>query len=640
MRKQGLWGDLLRGLRSPWLYVCLVAALVVWGLAWQTPSSYTLDVGGRQDDAFVSHFYDKEPSPNSQPHPDFTYRWTRADSSLDWPGLGLGNLPVSVTLRLAPAPGIASPVVTATVRGQAFPIALAPGLHDYSFQVATSGFFETDFEIRLHTRTVSPPGDGRDLGVLVDTATLAPAGPAPPQPTVVLPVAELLRWAVSLTLLWQLAHWLSGSARVATILSALAVLVVAWGILAERPNLGLLAPEVPWLLLSAYPVALIGCVAATYLSPYRERSREVRWTAAAFAAAYLLRVGGMVYPQFRTSDIGLHIHNIEKVLRGVLLWQGTLPNGAPSPYPPLPYIVLAPFSALLPDLSLLLRVGVGLLDASCVLPLFYLGSRLAGTRAGTWAAWVYALLVAPFALFSTGVFSNLFGQAVFTWTLAAWGAALLAPRVSPRLWAALTTGFFLTFLSHYGMLIAAVAVAGLFVLFALVAGPADIRKRALGVAGALAVAGIAAFLVYYITVVDLLFAPTGGVSSSGGRGSFDLLGLPDLLRRRLDPDLGALALLLALAGWLTAGRHARGVILLTAAAAVAAFGFAGVSMVVGDNIRYALLLAPFVALGAGQLLARIAGRGRPGTGWAVVILAILFWQLLGAWLPLIFTRYH
>jgi len=428
---------------------------------------------------------------------------------------------------------------------------------------------------------------------------------------------------------------------------------VAWGAATERPNLGLLAPEVPILLLWAYPLALAARQAANAALALATRAAggsagvgarpaggPAELAAGALVAGFLLRLGGMVYPQFMSSDIKLHAHNIEKVLQGTLLWTGTLPNGAAQPYPPLTYLALAPFAGLVPDLTLLLRAGVGLLDAACVLPLLYLGARLAGPRAGAAAGWVYALLPAPFALFSAGVYANLFGGVVFTWTLAVWGEGLLHRRPRAALWLILGVGFFLTMLSHYGMLIAAGAVGGLFIGVTLVAGPRDLRRRALGVAGALAGAGLVAYLVYYVHFTAILLAPAGDVGARVGTGRIALGPVLDLLGRRLGPDLGGPALLAALAGWLSLRRGARGVQWLALATALAAISFATISLVAGENIRYALLLAPFVALGAGRFLSAVASRHGAGRGWAGLVGAAIWWHLLEIWLPLIFTRYH
>ncbi|HMA35946.1 MAG TPA: hypothetical protein VKY74_15895 [Chloroflexia bacterium] len=652
---------LARGLRTPGLYGCLLGALLVWALAWQVQTTYVLDVGGLDDDAFVRHFNDKEPDPKKFSNPPLTYRWSQQSSALVWPGLG--NAPLTVTLRLAGSRpgGLPPPVVTATVRGQTFPLAITNDLRDYPLAVGRGNPLDGDLAVQIAAPRCACPGDPRELGVLVDSATLTPASRNLFPPPVVPPIADLARWAAALGVLWLLVWRLSGQTRLATAAGGLAAAAIAWAALAERPNLGLLAPAAPVLLLGAYPLALIGVAAARAMDlsprPSPARGGESRvpfpgWgpvgpaegVAGALVAGFLLRVGGMVYPQFISSDIRLHAHNIEKVLAGTLVWTGVLPNGAPQPYPPLPYLALAPFAGLVPDLTLLWRVGGGLIDAACVLPLYYLGRRLGGPRAGAWAGWVYAALAAPFSLFSAGVFANLFAAAVFTWTLAAWGAVLLASRVRPGGWAALGLGFFLTALSHYGMLIAAVAVTGLYTVLALAIGPGVVRRRALGVAAALLLAGLGAYLVYYVHFTDVLLAPVQGVSRPPGppapAGGVSLAGLVDILRRRLGPDLGGLALLAAGAGWASLERRGQGLLLLAAATGLASLGFAAASLVAGENIRYALLFAPFVALGAGLLLARLAARGRWGRWWAILVLAGLFWHLLAVWLPLIFTRYH
>jgi hypothetical protein len=643
-------GLLVRAVRDPLLYAGLGVALVLWALAWQTKSVYTLDVGGLTDNAFVHGFNDKEPDRKVQPNPPFTYRWSQAVSEITWPGLGA--VPLTVTLRMGGSrPSGPAPAITVRVRGQAFPVALTNDLRDYPFAVPRGDPSAGDLTVRIEAPPFHPPGDPRELGVLVESATVTPQGLGAPRPGTVPPPADLARWAACLALIWLTAFRLAGDRRIALALLGLGALFVAWGAVAERPNLGLLAPEAPVLLLWAYPLALLARLAAGAVLRLVARAAgaprpALPWAggpaaaaAGALVAGFLLRVGGMVYPQFISSDITLHVHNIEKVLRGVLVWTGALPNEAPQPYPPLPYLALAPFAAIVPDLSLLLRAGVGLLDAACALPLLYLGARLGGAWAGAGAAWVYALLPAPFALFSAGVYANLFGAVVFTATLAVWGETLLARRVGPRLWAALAAGFFLTALSHYGMLIAAVGVCALCCALAWLGGPATLRRRATGGALALLAAGALAFAVYYWRFTGILLAPAAGVSATGPPGG-SLAAWLDVLRRRLGPDLGAPALLAAGAGWLSLAPHARGLIYLTLAAVGAALVFAALSLVAGENIRYALLLAPFVAIGAGLFLAGLAARGRAGLLGAALLGAVLLWRLLAIWLPLIFTRYH
>jgi hypothetical protein len=205
------------------------------------------------------------------------------------------------------------------------------------------------------------------------------------------------------------------------------------------------------------------------------------------------------------------------------------------------------------------------------------------------------------------------------------------------------------------MLIAAVAVAAAFIVLALLIGSPILRRRTLIVAGTLAVAGIAAYLAYYQHFLDVMLAQVRGVGAqvtpgggtvaaagdvTGGPAAITAVALLTLLGRRLGPDLGAAALLATLAGWGGAGRAARGVQVLVVATALAGIGFAALSLRAGENIRYAWLFAPLVAVGAGLFLSRLDRRGPGGLWWSVALVAVLAWHLLEIWLPLIFTRYH
>ncbi len=645
-RREGAW--LIRGLRTPGLWALLIAAGVVWTLAWQTKSVYTVDAGGLEDNAYVAHFYAKEPDPKANPNPPFTYRWSQAASDIVWPGLG--NVPVTVTLRLAGGRPVGQPppVVTATVHGQVFPLPVTNDLRDYSIAVGRGNPWDGDLAIHLHSTTFTPPGDPRALGVLVLGATVTPVDLGL-RPGVVPPPADLARWAAALGLLWLLTWRLTGSARAAAWLGAAGTAAVALGAVAARPDLGLLAPEAPVLLLWAVPLALGGLAAARALGVRGGAAARAdrppvfgpaQAVGAAFAAAFVLRFGGMVDPQFLSSDILLHVHNVEKVLSGTWVWTGYLPNNTPQPYPPLPYLAVAPLAWLVPDLSLLIRFAGALLDASLVLAVAYVGALLAGPAAGAAAAWVAALLPASFVYFSPGNYSYLFASAVFGWTLAAWAGLLKAPRPGWARAALLALGFFLTFLSAYGLLIAAVAVGGLFVALALLLGPAALRRRALVVAGAAAAAGLAALAVYYVHFLDILLAPAGGTDTGASLPAAPAAAFLDLLGRRLDPTLGVPAILAAAAGWVGGPARGRALRVLAAALTGAGLVFAALSLAVGENIRYPLLLAPVVAVGAGALLARVGARGGAGRAWSVLFGGALAWHLLTIWIPLVLTRYH
>ena len=62
-----------------------------------------------------------------------------------------------------------------------------------------------------------------------------------------------------------------------------------------------------------------------------------------FAFAFMLRFGGLIYPQFLSSDILLHVHKVQLVLSGQWVFPELLPDGTPVPYPNALYLLLAPF---------------------------------------------------------------------------------------------------------------------------------------------------------------------------------------------------------------------------------------------------------------------------------------------------------
>src|SRR4051812_18897338 len=79
-----------RGLTQPRLYLLLLLSLATWSLAYQYKTTYTIDVGGLHDDAFVFGFNAKERNAS------LDYRWSGPKSSIRLPGIG--NEPVLVTI--------------------------------------------------------------------------------------------------------------------------------------------------------------------------------------------------------------------------------------------------------------------------------------------------------------------------------------------------------------------------------------------------------------------------------------------------------------------------------------------------------------------------------------------------------------
>jgi hypothetical protein len=391
------------------------------------------------------------------------------------------------------------------------------------------------------------------------------------------------------------------------------------------------------------------------ISEYTIRNTQyaIRFTpaviASAFVAAFLLRAGGLLYPQFLSSDLTFHMNNLARVLGGTWAFASKLPNGTEVPYPPAAYLVLAPLTAGVPDLALLLRGAVSLLDAATVFPLAYIAARLAGPRAAGSAAWAYALLPAAFVYFAAGNYTNLFAQATFATSLAPW-VALLAPRREGRAWGAtalLAAGLTLTFLGHYGMLIAAFGGVVAASVPPLLTGPALARRRAGWVLVALALAVALAFALYYVNWLPAMQAQVAQVlAGDGRRATFDLGGLLAGTLRRLGTEwggilgLGGLVGLASLALAQPGGPRRRLVAAWIGGLLAVGAVFAALDQVVGDSIRYPLLLAPWIALGVGHFWGLLARRGAAGPLFVALLAGAATWQLLLLWLDRIFIRYH
>ena len=389
------------------------------------------------------------------------------------------------------------------------------------------------------------------------------------------------------------------------------------------------------------------------------------------ALAFVLRWGGVSQPQFRSSDLVFHAHNLTYVLDVLhgsgkpFFFPGKLPNGTLVPYPSAYYVLLAPVAALgggsnEAAISLLLLASA-LVDSLVVLPVWALARRW-GARAGLAAAALYALGPAPFQLFSAGNHTNLFAGATLVATLAAAVAALEQPAGSARRCplAALGAGSLLTLLSHYGVALSLVGVIGSVAVVWLVAAPPRLRPRIGPLVAVFVAAVILAYALYYVhfnaemiaqvrSLVQRTAPPAARFTPGalladlarwlGGAAGIAALGAAGGLLRRGRPAANALT-----PGW----RSPVGLVLI--GWLVACIPLAASALFDRDTIRYNLLALPPLCVVAGITLADWAGRfapravaGRriqPGVLLAGALGGLTALYTLAVWTTSVLRQYH
>lgn len=641
-------------MRLPGFYLLLMSSLVMWSLAYQYKTPYVIDVGGLTDDAYLFDFHSKERNP------DLNYRWSRGVSRLLLPSIGNQPMVISIT-TIGFRPEGDSPTLALEARGETVSVATQGQPHTDNILVERGDPWDGDLRLVLSSPTFPPPGDVRELGVIVDRVVVEPADYGL-RPVVLPPMGALgaLLLAVAafyvmlsitirrLSLVWMLAAGLS--------------FVFATLILFARPELGLLVGNLPSLCGWTLLLALVGRIALDMLVSRRrsEAGFVIGAGSAAFVLAFVLRFGGLTYPQFLTSDIGLHIHNLQDVLAGNWLFTEPLPDGTPQPYPPALYVILAPFTTLFGSsyeaIGLLLKWSASLLDAAVCLWLAWAGSRLWLGRAGGLSALAYAVSPAPFELFSAGNYTNLFAQGVLHITLLSALVFLAGEgRQGTVLWGVmLSVGFALTMLGHYGMMLAAlftIFLFGLGVAWSTLRGARPSRPLALIAACGAALAG--ASVLYYWHFAGEIANQMGGVFGRllGGRSAAPVQQVAVeqpvreafylKLTRLTHTLIGILTVLASLFGMMVAGRLNRPTHALLGAWLAASAIFLALDQALGDAIRWYYFAAGALTLLAGRFLGLLMSRGRTARllgwlSWAIMLLHVLY-----IWVgELIFKRYH
>jgi hypothetical protein len=686
--------------REPQLWAALACGLILWTLAYQVPYSFRLHIGGDQatlrqhdDDPFLDGFWDSEPSDLWKRPDAVPFRWTQEDATIVLPGIGGGswNTAIKAAGRPDRVPAASrwddgSSVTTVTID----PL---PLVYRFAARADSAG----DLTLHFATPPFKPAEDPRALGFVMLQVDVESAGWAR------LPAArQLALLAASLALSYALCRRLAFAPR-ATLALALGLAALATGLLLrQRMALTLLTPRLAIILAAAYLVGVLldqlyrtllvrdseavepapahtrwkpafsesavsSFVAFTptgrleappAFAPARPRSRFIQrpsFVVGLIVLAAVLRLGGMLHPQARFSDVGLNTNNLIGFTQGEVYFTEGLPaeaGGGRAPYPPGQYVTMAPAMLVVPTeraaLGMILKIGNAVWDSLVVGLLWYV-LRRGGyrERAALVGAALYLLPPPMLKSLSIGELANVFGQALALPLLAL--LAIRARRLHPPpVFAGVVLLLGLALFGHLGVTISLFCLLGYLGLVWLIRLETRRAVQALMVAGLLAGGLVAAF--YYSAFLDVLARRLRGTPDAGAEAALSvaeklgnqLNALPAYGIQPLAIALGAIGVVLVALRprlWRHPGpRPALGSLL------IAWWGGTllslGLLIFASQGVRWQQFLYPALCVGAAPTLAALWPRGRAGRLVAATLLAFLLWHGLDFWVGQIRDYLH
>ncbi len=455
----------LRGSVS--LAVAGVLAATILTLAYQARPTQSFAVGdAARDAAIVRGFY-----PPQRQTPDeggVRYRWTRGgDAELLFPGVGRGPARVALTLNRAGNP--AETVRVLANGGEIAALRLLPGFATYALDIPAPYMTSGNLILTLQAAPYAPPGDRRVLGVVVSEVAVTPTGAG-----LALPPARvaLLLWLGAMGAATGLLVAGYGP-RVVVAGAGATALALAAGLVADRAFVAAGAGGI-----AAGGAAMLAVAASVRLTlpplcrwrGLAVSARDVAPLAVIAGAVVALRLAGSLHPAIAVVDRGFHLNRLADVVDNRLLLlriQSAEVGGRDVLYPPTPYLLLWPFTALVRDRALLLVLFALVGDAVRLCVLWVVARVVTGgVRAAHLTAATMAAMPVGWIVYSWGIFANLFGEVMLTLLFAL--LALSYRRLAgPRrvLWGlAFACVLALALLAHLGVFVLTAAAVGLVVV--------------------------------------------------------------------------------------------------------------------------------------------------------------------------------
>lgn len=309
-------------IKSWWFWAALVISTILLVGAYQFSFAKSFDAGSSTDRPYMFGYYPTEQFQNF-----YAYNWTRPSSLVVLPRVGQ-SAKVKVNLELATRPqGVPPAKIQLLINNASVANFTSPTVAElrksFSFEYTAENrsVFNTkndQLEIRLEMDEHRTPGDPRSLGVAVISLGVQGEGLFEAgRPT--LPNLELiLEIVASVAVLFVLGLRAGWSPRFMLWGSVGLSLLVAIGLVQDRLTTGAGAPYILQSVVICYPLTVIGL---RFTGWWLRRKNlpfgliAMRWLAAIFVLAFVLRVVGLNHPSFQTIDHGFRIHEVAAIVK-------------------------------------------------------------------------------------------------------------------------------------------------------------------------------------------------------------------------------------------------------------------------------------------------------------------------------------
>jgi len=626
-----------RALRVPILWIAVGFLVAIATLSAQFSYQYVIDVGyeegiGHTDLPFLNDFNTPEESVYGR------FRWTGGDSKIFLPALGVR--PTLIELRWLPIGEPIRPQVSDSYQVWVddrllteSPVWYSGSRQWFVLPATTDGHLR----IRLVSSVFQPAQDPRQLGLPLERIVIAtiPGGWVWPA------VSPLMGWIGAVILGWLILFrtihkWAGWGLLIGLIAISLAIILdpVRWAFGAEA-------------VVAALALTYVLTLAVQFGLQRLPIDHHVRSPLSAIVAiAFATRIGGRFYPTSMPGDIGFHTNRFHEALGG-LITIVSKNRGIDFPYPPGPYLLLAPLRVLGIETSLLLQIGAALADSLSPLLIYVIARRVLPPRPAVLAAAIYVFTAATYLTTWWSFDTHIITQSLYLLLVWAIIRAWEDWQVDQYYWEwvlGLATISAMVFLGHFGFLISSGTLLGLLLAIVWIAhrtGVAWARRVCLPFTVAIVVGATFAILFFYSSYVPMFFsqletARTGGLTAVAGRAPISRERLwQTLWQVGLIAHYGFFPIPLALGGlWLLQrqqGWHITLILMVLSFGVALVFATLPFITQISNSPRYLMALGWVIAVGSAAACDALWHRGKIerlaiiGVGLLVLANTIWYW---------------